>query len=66
MDGFQVGDESYDSYYAEKDGILSSLARHAKVGTKHDTNDRLGTRDLWEKTGLESGSRFGSQSRISF
>ncbi|GMQ01716.1 hypothetical protein CsSME_00048261 [Camellia sinensis var. sinensis] len=62
----EVGDESYDSYYAEKDGILSSLARHAKVGTKHDTNDRLGTRDLWEKTGLESGSRFGSQSRISF
>ncbi|THF99401.1 hypothetical protein TEA_019127 [Camellia sinensis var. sinensis] len=61
-----VGDESYESYYAEKDGILSSLARHAKVGTKHGTNDRLGTRDLWEKTGLESGSRFGSQSRISF
>mgnify|MGYP003703585029 CR=1 FL=1 len=32
MDGFQVGDESYESYYAEKDGILSSLARRAKVG----------------------------------
>lgn len=27
----QVGDESYDSYIAEKDGILSSLARRAKV-----------------------------------
>ncbi|KAF5957830.1 hypothetical protein HYC85_005055 [Camellia sinensis] len=28
----KVGDESYESYYAEKDGILSSLARRAKVG----------------------------------
>lgn len=27
----QVGDESYDSYFAEKDKILSSLARRAKV-----------------------------------
>lgn len=27
----QVGDESFDSYSAEKDGILSSLARRAKV-----------------------------------
>ena len=28
----QVGDESYDSYCAEKEGILSSLKRRAKVG----------------------------------
>lgn len=28
----KVGDESYDSYSAERDGILSSLARRAKVG----------------------------------
>ncbi|KAF5194819.1 Alanine aminotransferase [Thalictrum thalictroides] len=27
----KVGDESYDSYLAEKDGILSSLARRAKT-----------------------------------
>ncbi|CAL5326753.1 unnamed protein product [Camellia sinensis] len=27
----KVGDESYESYYAEKDGILSSLARRAKI-----------------------------------
>lgn len=27
----QVGDESYESYTAERDGILSSLARRAKV-----------------------------------
>jgi hypothetical protein len=27
----QVGDESYASYKAEKDGILESLARRAKV-----------------------------------
>ncbi|CAL5443675.1 unnamed protein product [Camellia sinensis] len=27
----KVGDESYESYYAEKDGILSSLARRAKT-----------------------------------
>jgi hypothetical protein len=27
----QVGDESYESYMAEKDGILQSLARRAKV-----------------------------------
>lgn len=27
----QVGDESYESYSAEKEGILSSLARRAKV-----------------------------------
>ena len=27
----QVGDESFDSYRAERDGILSSLARRAKV-----------------------------------
>lgn len=27
----QVGDESFESYCAEKDGILSSLARRAKV-----------------------------------
>lgn len=27
----QVGDESFESYSAEKDGILSSLARRAKV-----------------------------------
>lgn len=30
----QVGDESYESYTAEKDGILSSLARRAKVSSK--------------------------------
>lgn len=29
----QVGDESYESYSAEKDGILSSLARRAKVSS---------------------------------
>jgi alanine transaminase len=29
----QVGDESYESYSAEKDGILSSLKRRAKVGS---------------------------------
>lgn len=29
----QVGEESYESYSAEKDGILSSLARRAKVGS---------------------------------
>lgn len=29
----QVGDESYESYCAERDGILSSLARRAKVGS---------------------------------
>ncbi|KAF3792242.1 putative alanine aminotransferase [Nymphaea thermarum] len=29
--GSQVGDESFDSYSAEKDGILSSLARRAKM-----------------------------------
>ena len=28
---FQVGDESYESYSMEKDGILLSLARRAKV-----------------------------------
>ena len=27
----QVGDESFESYSAEKDGILSSLERRAKV-----------------------------------
>ncbi|KAI9159968.1 hypothetical protein LWI28_003860 [Acer negundo] len=27
----KVGDESYESYYAERDGILSSLARRAKT-----------------------------------
>ncbi|XP_028073387.1 alanine aminotransferase 1, mitochondrial-like, partial [Camellia sinensis] len=27
----KVGDESYESYFAEKDGILSSLARRAKA-----------------------------------
>jgi len=27
----QVGDESYEVYSAEKEGILSSLARRAKV-----------------------------------
>ncbi|CAL5371687.1 unnamed protein product [Camellia sinensis] len=27
---YNVGDESYESYFAEKDGILSSLARRAK------------------------------------
>lgn len=31
----QVGDESYESYVAERDGILSSLARRAKVGSKY-------------------------------
>lgn len=30
-DFLQVGDESYESYIAEKDGILLSLARRAKV-----------------------------------
>jgi hypothetical protein len=29
----QVGDESYESYCGEKEGILSSLARRAKVGS---------------------------------
>lgn len=29
----QVGDESYESYCAERDGILSSLARRAKVNS---------------------------------
>lgn len=29
----QVGDESYKSFIAEKNGILSSLARRAKVST---------------------------------
>ena len=28
---FQVGDESYESFIAEKDGILQSLARRAQV-----------------------------------
>ncbi|KAL7169261.1 hypothetical protein ACSBR2_034326 [Camellia fascicularis] len=32
----------------------------AGFSTKVGTHDRLRTRDLWEKTGLESGSRFGS------
>lgn len=27
----KVGDESYDSYFSERDGILKSLARRAKV-----------------------------------
>lgn len=27
----QVGDESFESFSAEKDGILKSLARRAKV-----------------------------------
>lgn len=28
----QVGDESYELFSAEKEGILASLARRAKVG----------------------------------
>lgn len=32
----QVGDESYESYCAEKEGILTSLARRAKVGFIYD------------------------------
>ncbi|KAK4789745.1 hypothetical protein SAY86_017049 [Trapa natans] len=31
MDCVQIGDESYQSYCAERDGILSSLARRAKI-----------------------------------
>ncbi|MFS7964698.1 putative alanine transaminase [Helianthus anomalus] len=27
----KVGDESYDAYFCERDGILKSLARRAKV-----------------------------------
>ena len=30
----QEGDESYESFIAEKDGILQSLARRAKVSSK--------------------------------
>lgn len=30
----QDGDESFESYTAEKDGILSSLAKRAKVSLK--------------------------------
>lgn len=37
----QVGDESFESYSAEKDGILSSLARRAKV-SKLTHNQFLG------------------------
>ncbi|KAL8122753.1 hypothetical protein AgCh_010942 [Apium graveolens] len=32
----KVGDESYESYTAEKDGILSSLARRAKVSSNQE------------------------------
>jgi alanine transaminase len=43
----QAGDASYASYKAEKDGILQSLARRAKV--YQDSNSLILLNDIWEQ-----------------
>lgn len=42
----QVGEESYESYIAEKEGILSSLARRAKVSCILE-NSAGGCKSIW-------------------
>lgn len=46
----QVGDESYESYTAERDEILSSLARRAKVSLFLESLTIISVRTLSSKT----------------
>ncbi|KAL7208455.1 hypothetical protein ACSBR1_030240 [Camellia fascicularis] len=55
-EAFPLGVKLLDSYYKAQQVTTDLGFTYERLGI----HDRLGTRDLWEKTELQSGSRFGS------